>query len=200
MSNAISRRTFLKCAGAATVAVGAASMLGGCSLIDDALNKVMDANGVSGVTINGVGVQCDFGFQLHEREGEADFGNIAAVAMDVSFSSVSSKAWTIKASDFELTVDGKKATTLYGEEAKKVYSTTDERTYMPFDKNGQIRLGTEAAESARYKGGLVVFKLAEVVENWKDMKLKIKVADGEANFTVTLHTSDSNVLDAKANR
>lgn len=200
MSNAISRRVFLKCAGAATVAVGAASLLGGCSLIDDTLNKMMDANGVSGVAINGVGVQCDFGFQRHEHEGETDCGNIAAVAMNVSFSSVSSKAWTIKASDFELTVDGKKATTLYGNAAKNTYPASDERNYMPFDENGQIQLGTDATEDARYKGGLVVFKLAEAVESWKDMKLKIKVAGGEANFTVTIQAGNKNALDAKVNR
>lgn len=39
MNNAISRRTFLKCAGTAAVAVGAASMLGGCSLIDNIINN-----------------------------------------------------------------------------------------------------------------------------------------------------------------
>lgn len=31
MSNAISRRAFLKCAGASVLAVGAASLLGGCN-------------------------------------------------------------------------------------------------------------------------------------------------------------------------
>ena len=42
MSNKISRRSFLKCAGATALAAGAASMLSGCDLLDKAMGSVFD--------------------------------------------------------------------------------------------------------------------------------------------------------------
>lgn len=201
MSNAISRRTFLKCAGAATVAVGAASMLGGCSLIDDALNGIMDKTDVAGVTHNRVGVTWNTAFVNRESgsagdDGQWKEGPINTVTASIDISSLSSQEYDLKAENIELKVDGVKASVLNYNDVL----TVDKKDLL-LGQNGVAHIGTGDLES-RGVGGLVEFKLNNTpkLESWSKMELTITFGPGTFAFTATPDKDHPDEVEIKANR
>lgn len=203
MSNAISRRVFLKCAGAATVAVGAASMLGGCSLIDDAiddaLNGMMDKNNVAGVTHNRVGVTWNMAAINHASgtvDGEWKKGPIDTVTAAIDISSLSSQEYDLKAENIELKVDGVKATVQNYNDVQ----VADKKDLL-LGQNGVVHIGAGDLES-RSVSGYVVFKLNNEPkpESWSKLELTIKFGPGTFSFTATPKKDHPDEAEIKANR
>lgn len=108
MSNAISRRAFLKCAGASALAVGAASLLGGCNWIE----QIGNASGVATCTMGGVMVSV----ATRTRWWDGEYMNPVGIALWVK--NRQDHEITLKASDItNVTINGHKA---------KVLTNTDE--------------------------------------------------------------------------
>ena len=83
MSNPISRRTFLKCAGASAVALGAAGLLGGCQQSGgDTIVDVKVGDKVS--NWNGLGVQLTSLFNIDTAPAQAGYEYIAVLVTVVN--------------------------------------------------------------------------------------------------------------------
>ena len=206
MTNKITRRAFLKCTGAVAVAAGMAGALSGCDLVDNIMNNVMDQNDVNGVTFDSVGVSCNFisvcRADSTAEDGQYTYGHIVAMYADFDFSSLSRDPYTIKASDFTLELDGKKAEVVTGE-AAKAYCGGSGYNFLFGDKDSvtlsAFSLADENFVNNCAADGIVVFKLPEPVDSWEKVTLKVKVKSGTAVFTGT-PKNDGNVVDVKVNR
>ena len=108
MSNAISRRAFLKCAGASALAVGAASLLGGCNWIE----QIGNASGVATCTMGGVMVSV----ATKTRWWNSEYIDPIGIAL-----------WVKNRQDHEITLKASEITnvTINGHKAK-VLTKTDE--------------------------------------------------------------------------
>ena len=83
MSNSISRRAFLKAAGASAAAVGAASLLGGCKQNGDA--TVVDVKvGDKVSSWNGLGVQLTSLFNIDTAPAQAGYEYVAVLVTVVN--------------------------------------------------------------------------------------------------------------------
>lgn len=146
MSNAISRRTFLKCAGATALAAGAASMLSGCDLLDKAMGSVFDK--LEGACRMG-GTDTDYAMVKVGAKAitwsitTAESKYTTVVGIGVQVKNYQDKEITLKASDItNVTVNGHKANILTNtkvsmekyDETESLFETGDTKTY-PASKN-----------------------------------------------------------------
>ena len=195
MSNAISRRAFLKCAGAATVAVGAASLLGGCSLMDDIINKATE-DYPNMTTLDGVSFDL---IAVHAVRKDSTFKDNTEILGDlVSFmphiglgNFVGGEGKSVNKDTFSLKVDDHDMTLLLGDAAM-----TAARGFIPdqnallLDKNGNVTLGGNTSESGYPDGFLVYAFPADVhVKTWNKAVLTITMGGKSTTFTLT-HKGD----------
>ena len=176
MSNAISRRAFLKCAGASALAVGAASLLGGCNWIE----QIGNASGVATCTMGGVMVSV----ATKTRWWNSEYIDPIGIALWVK--NRQDHEITLKATDItHVTINGHEAKVLTNTDAEmdtKVYSgyvgeqslfrAGDSKTY-PSDNNWDMN---------SYVEGFVFF-----VPDYADGEEKLKAPWSNVRFTLTLN-------------
>lgn len=182
MRDQMTRRSFLKCAGAATVAVGAATLLGGCNPIDGIVNnatkdvpEAVTKDGVLFVVSGVTAAKDDNGKEIAYLPG------LSMVNLNLGTKSVSTK-------NFSLTVDGKKTNIRYGDAAKKLSEKALENwpekdDVLLLDKNGSCKVPTGTSGDARY--GLLVFEPAEAAKGeWKTAELTISFGGSSTTFII----------------
>lgn len=191
MNNAISRRTFLKCAGAATVAAGAASLLGGCSLLDDIINKATKdvPNMITLGNVNFI-LAAPFTYTAPKTKDSQEKTVKAVipfiVATDIGQAVGNSSVKELSKDNFKLTIDGVDAQIKIGNEAKALknaafanYSDKDEKYVMLLDDNGQVKVLQE-----QEIGGLI-FVPGQEITSWKKAVLTISYKGQKGTFTMT---------------
>ena len=179
MNNAISRRTFLKCAGTAAVAVGAASMLGGCSLFDNIINagtKDMPAITINGITFSVTGAAT----YAKTTEGKQSVkALVPLVGILDNNQIVGADPKTLDKSIFSLKIDGVDAEIKWGDDAQKivneVFSEDNDATVL--DKNGKTKTGLTAVA--------LVFVPEQPIERWSKAVLTINYSGRSQNFELT---------------
>ena len=179
MNNAISRRTFLKCAGTAAVAVGAASMLGGCSLFDNIINagtKDMPAITINGITFSVTGAAT----YAKTTEGKQSVkALVPLVGILDNNQIVGAEPKTLDKSIFSLKIDGVDAEIKWGDDAQKivneVFSEDNDATVL--DKDGKTKTGLTAVA--------LVFVPKQPIERWSKAVLTINYSGRSQNFELT---------------
>ena len=179
MNNAISRRTFLKCAGTAAVAVGAASMLGGCSLFDNIINagtKDMPAITINGITFSVTGAAT----YAKPTEGKQSVkALVPLVGILDNNQIVGAEPKTLDKSIFSLKIDGVDAEIKWGNEAqnivKEVFNEDNEATVL--DENGKTKTGLTAVA--------LVFVPKQPIEKWSKAVLTINYSGRSQSFELT---------------
>lgn len=191
MNNAISRRTFLKCAGTAAVAVGAASMLGGCSLIDNIINNATKdvPNMITLGNVNFI-LTAPFTYTVPKTEG-SEKKTVKAVipfivATDIGQVVGNSGVKELSKDNFKLTIDGVDAQIKIGKEATALkdaafanYSDKDEDYVMLLDDNGKVKVLKD-----QEIGGLI-FVPGQEISSWKKAVLTISYKGQKGTFTMT---------------
>lgn len=180
MNNAISRRTFLKCAGTAAVAVGAASMLGGCSLFDNIINagtKEMPAITINGITFSVTGAATDYAKPTEEKQSVKALVPLVGILDNNQI--VGAEPKTLDKSIFSLKIDGVDADIKWGDEAQKivneVFAEDNEATVL--DKNGKTKTGLTAVA--------LVFVPKQPIEKWSKAVLTINYSGRSQSFELT---------------
>lgn len=185
----ISRRTFLKTAGASVLAVGAVSMLGGCGIVDNIvtsmLKKYSDVpnakvmNSMVVIAGNSVGT-------LNAANADS---KITGLMIDAELVNANTKKVTLKKSNFTLKVDGADATVLTGSEATKMLSSDYSdylNEYVLLDNKGELNLAPVTDPDGKYyAAGVLVFKLKTPVASWKKAELTVTVGSNKAVYTIT---------------
>lgn len=183
MNNAISRRTFLKCAGTAAVAVGAASMLGGCSLFDNIINagtKDMPAITINGITFSVTGAAT----YAKTTEGKQSVkALVPLVGILDNNQIVGAEPKTLDKSIFSLKIDGVDAEIKWGNDAQKivneVFSEDNEATVL--DENGKTKTGLTAVA--------LVFVPKQPIEKWSKAVLTINYSGRSQSFELTYQSA-----------
>lgn len=186
----MTRRTFLKTTGTIALAVGAAGALTSCGIVDDALNDLMDKNGVAGVTHNGVGVSCNLvtatrGNGHSDENNQWVEGKLEVFAAYLDISSISSKEYDLSKENFKLKVDGVEAEVLPYEEAKKYATPRGDSGYdLLLDQNNKAHIGAGDINS-RSIDGAVMFKLKNdpALDKWTTLELNLNFGPGSYTFT-----------------
>lgn len=183
MNNAISRRTFLKCAGAAAVAAGAASMLGGCSLFDNIINagtKDMPAITINGITFSVTGAAT----YAKTTDGKQSVKALVPLVCILDNNQiVGAEPKTLDKSIFSLKIDGVDAEIKWGDDAQKivkeVYPEDNDATVL--DKNGKTKTGLTAVA--------LVFVPKQPIEKWSKAVLTINYSGRSQNFELTYQSA-----------
>ena len=183
MNNAISRRTFLKCAGAAAVAAGAASLLGGCSLFDNIINagtKDMPAITINGITFSVTGAAT----YAKTTDGKQSVkALVPLVGILDNNQIVGAEPKTLDKSIFSLKIDGADAEIKWGEDAQKivneVFAEDNEATVL--DKSGKTKTGLTAVA--------LVFVPKQPIEKWSKAVLTINYSGRSQNFELTYQSA-----------
>lgn len=197
MSNKISRRSFLKGAGVAALAVSAAGALSGCSLVDDIINKATED--YPNMTTLG-GVSFDLSFVHAAREASTFEGGTETLGELVSFmphiglaNFTSGEGKSVNKDTFSLKVDDHEMTLLLGDAAvaaARNYIT--DKDDLLLDENGNVTLGANTSGSGYPDGFLVYAFPADVhVNTWKKAVLTIKMGGKSTTFTLTHKGVDS---------
>ena len=194
MNNAISRRTFLKCAGTAAVAVGAASMLGGCSLMDDIINKATE-DYPNMTTLDGVSFDL---IAVHAVRKDSTFEDNTEILGDlVSFmphiglgNFVGGEGKSVNKDTFSLKVDDHDMTLLLGDAAMTAARGYLQKENLLLNDQGVVTLGGNTSESGYPDGFLVYAFPADVhVKTWNKAVLTITMGGKSTTFTLT-HKGD----------
>lgn len=183
MNNAISRRTFLKCAGTAAVAAGAASLLGGCSLFDNIINagtKDMPAITINGITFSVTGAAT----YAKTTDGKQSVkALVPLVGILDNNQIVGAEPKTLDKSIFSLKIDGVDADIKWGDDAQKivneVFSEDNDATVL--DKNGKTKTGLTAVA--------LVFVPKQPIEKWSKAVLTINYSGRSQSFELTYQSA-----------
>lgn len=183
MNNAISRRTFLKCAGTAAVAVGAASMLGGCSLFDNIINagtKDMPAITINGITFSVTGAAT----YAKTTDGKQSVkALVPLVGILDNNQIVGAEPKTLDKSIFSLKIDGVDAEIKWGDDAQKIVNEvfTEDNDATVLDKNGKTKTGLTAVA--------LVFVPKQPIEKWSKAVLTINYSGRSQSFELTYQSA-----------
>ena len=194
MSNAISRRTFLKCAGAAAVAVGAASMLGGCSLMDDIINKVTE-DYPNMTTLDGVSFELSFVHAARKdstfEDGTETLGDLVSFMPHIGLGNfVGGEGKSVSKDTFSLKVDDHEMKLLLGADAVAAARGYLQKENLLLNDQGVVTLGGNTSESGYPDGFLVYAFPADVhVKTWNKAVLTITMGGKSTTFTLT-HKGD----------
>ena len=194
MSNAISRRTFLKCAGTAAVAVGAASMLGGCSLMDDIINKATEdypyMTTLDGVSFSLSGVQTARETSTFEG-GTETLGDLVSFMPHIGLGNfVGGEGKSVSKDTFSLKVDDHEMKLLLGADAVAAARGYLQKENLLLNDQGVVTLGGNTSESGYPDGFLVYAFPADVhVKTWNKAVLTITMGGKSTTFTLT-HKGD----------
>lgn len=180
MNNAISRRTFLKCAGAAAVAVGAASMLGGCSLFDNIINagtKDMPAITINGITFSVTNAATDYAKTTEGKQSVKALVPLVGI-LDTN-QIVGTEPKTLDKSIFSLKIDGVDAEIKWGDDAQKIVNDvfTEDNDATVLDKSGKTKTGLTAVA--------LVFVPKQPIEKWSKAVLTINYSGRSQSFELT---------------
>lgn len=196
MSNVISRRTFLKCAGTAAVAVGAASMLGGCSLMDDIINKATEdypyMTTLDGVSFSLSGVQTARETSTFEG-GTETLGDLVSFMPHIGLGNfVGGEGKSVSKDTFSLKVDDHEMKLLLGAEAVAAARGYLQKENLLLNDQGVVTLGGNTSESGYPDGFLVYAFPADVhVKTWNKAVLTITMGGKSTTFTLTHKGDDS---------
>lgn len=184
MNNAISRRTFLKCAGTAAVAVGAASMLGGCSLFDNIINagtKDMPAITINGITFSVTNAATDYAKSTEGKQSVKALVPLVGI-LDTN-QIVGTEPKTLDKSIFSLKIDGVDAEIKWGEDAQKIVNEvfTEDNDATVLDKNGKTKTGLTAVA--------LVFVPKQPIEKWSKAVLTINYSGRSQSFELTYQSA-----------
>ena len=194
MSNAISRRTFLKCAGTAAVAVGAASLLGGCSLMDDIINKATEdypyMTTLDGVSFSLSGVQTARETSTFEG-GTETLGDLVSFMPHIGLGNfVGGEGKSVSEDTFSLNVDDHEMKLLLGTGAVAAARGYLQKENLLLNDQGVVTLGGNTSESGYPDGFLVYAFPADVhVKTWNKAVLTITMGGKSTTFTLT-HKGD----------
>lgn len=196
MSNVISRRVFLKCAGAATVAVGAASLLGGCSLMDDIINKATEdypyMTTLDGVSFSLSGVQTARETSTFEG-GTETLGDLVSFMPHIGLGNfVGGEGKSVSKDTFSLKVDDHEMKLLLGTDAVAAARGYLQKENLLLNDQGVVTLGGNTSESGYPDGFLVYAFPADVhVKTWNKAVLTITMGGKSTTFTLTHKGDDS---------
>ena len=194
MNNAISRRTFLKCAGTAAVAVGAASLLGGCSLMDDIINKATEdypyMTTLDGVSFSLSGVQTARETSTFEG-GTETLGDLVSFMPHIGLGNfVGGEGKSVSEDTFSLNVDDHEMKLLLGTGAVAAARGYLQKENLLLNDQGVVTLGGNTSESGYPDGFLVYAFPADVhVKTWNKAVLTITMGGKSTTFTLT-HKGD----------
>ena len=194
MSNAISRRTFLKCAGAAAVAVGAASMLGGCSLMDDIINKATE-DYPNMTTLDGVSFDLSLVHAARKDStyegGTETLGDLVSFMPHIGLGNfVGGEGKSVSKDTFSLKVDDHEMKLLLGADAVAAARGYLQKENLLLNDQGVVTLGGNTSESGYPDGFLVYAFPADVhVKTWNKAVLTITMGGKSTTFTLT-HKGD----------
>ena len=193
MSNKISRRSFLKCAGVAALAVSAAGALSGCSLVDDIINKATE-DYPNMTTLNGVSFNLSSVHAARREASTEPLGELVSFMPLIGLANFTSgEGKNVNQNTFSLKVDDYEMKPLLGEAAMKAacgYLSNKEDLLL--DEKGSVTLGANTSESG-YKDGFLVYAFpADVpVKTWKKAVLTITMGGKSTTFTLTHKGDDS---------
>ena len=201
MENKISRRAFLKCAGTTALAVGTASLLGGCGPVDDAVSSVLGDNaimmsGVGFAWVNNCGRgHCDPN-DMDGTKGESYF----LYAVKLSVANLAGGSVTLNHSDFTFTINGQESEVLYGDSFAKyadvfgAWFTADD---LLLDADG-IRNIPLNPTGLGVPHGWLAFKLKpvegrDIPWEFKSLKLELTIhRNGEARSMTLTYDAEGN--------
>lgn len=183
MSNNMTRRSFLKCAGAATVAVGAASLLGSCGIIDDIVNQ-----GTKDIPLTTNMGNVNFSIVAPEKNKMSEDGSKIEYFLPglvlTNVAMVDQRPREVKAEAFTLTVDGHKTTPVTGANAKAVvtalYPNSKEEAIFGNGASVTVEVGGTPAS------GYMVFKAEDgfTAKDWSTAVLTVKYDSSTTIFTM----------------
>lgn len=205
MNNAISRRSFLKCAGATALAAGAASMLSGCDLLDKAMGsligRVGEASGIAMCKMGGTSTEYAMvtlrndvtwwkSTASHETLPE---NTLLAVGFTIQVKNYQNKEITLKASDItDVTVNGHKAKVLTDTDSSlATYTNSAKYNEDGLFKKGDSKTYKAAKDTSVSVDGHVFFELvyanaAEAVKgDWNNIKFTLKLNGDTKTFELT---------------
>lgn len=194
MSNAISRRAFLKCAGTAAVAVGAASMLGGCSLMDDIINKATE-DYPNMTTLDGVSFDLSLVHAARKDStyegGTETLGDLVSFMPHIGLGNfVGGEGKSVSKDTFSLKVDDHEMKLLLGADAVAAARGYLQKENLLLNDQGVVTLGGNTSESGYPDGFLVYAFPADVhVKTWNKAVLTITMGGKSTTFTLT-HKGD----------
>ena len=196
MNNAISRRTFLKCAGTAAVAVGAASMLGGCSLMDDIINKATE-DYPNMTTLDGVSFDLSLVHAARKDStyegGTETLGDLVSFMPHIGLGNfVGGEGKSVSKDTFSLKVDDHEMKLLLGADAVAAARGYLQKENLLLNDQGVVTLGGNTSESG-YPDGFLVYEFpADVhVKTWNKAVLTITMGGKSTTFTLTHKGDDS---------
>lgn len=190
MSNKISRRSFLKCAGVTALAVSAAGALSGCSLVDDIINKVTEDYPYM-TTLDGVSFSLSSVHAARREASTEPLGELASFMPLIGLANFTSgEGKNVNQNTFSLKVDDYEMKPLLGDAAVTAACGYLQKDDLLLDDQGSVTLGANTSESG-YKDGFLVYAFPEKVhvKTWKKAVLTIKMGGKSTTFTLT-HTGD----------
>lgn len=190
MSSNISRRSFLKCAGATALAVGAVGLLGGCGVVDDAISNIFQQVGDQtghaadsvGKFMYGLSNDCRW---WHNAENELTLLRINFQVKNLTDETVTFKVEDIKSA----TIDGHKAKAVL--KASDVNNNVDETSYTPlFDENGTKTYGpsqnmNQAEENCLYFTPVYEEGEEHVNADWRTFEMTFTIKGKTSTFVMT---------------
>lgn len=196
MSNKISRRSFLKGAGVAALAVSAAGALSGCSLVDDIINKATEdypnMTTLDGVSFNLSGVHAARKNSTYEGSTET-LGDLVSFMPHIGLGNfVGGEGKSVNKDTFSLKVDDHEMTLLLGDAAVAAARGYIQKDDLLLNDQGSVTLGGNTSENG-YPDGFLVYAFPENVhvKTWKKAVLTIKMGGKSTTFTLTHKGVDS---------
>lgn len=190
MSNKISRRSFLKCAGVTALAVSAAGALSGCSLVDDIINKATEDYPYM-TTLDGVSFSLSSVHAARREASTEPLGELVSFMPLIGLANFTSgEGKNVNQNTFSLKVDDYEMKPLLGDAAVTAARGYIQKDDLLLDDQGSVTLGANTSESG-YKDGFLVYAFPEDVQvkTWKKAVLTIKMGGKSTTFTLT-HTGD----------
>lgn len=194
MSNPISRRSFLKCGGAAVLAVGAAGMLSGCDLVDSVIGSVIEqVSGASGIDTKKMGgSDTDFATvcALNSTwwyKDYTDHSELTVVGVKIEIKNYQNKDLVFDANGFSaIKIDGCDAT-IVTNTAEELKDKEDINNYPSTFANGSSVTYAADKNFGAPKTGWVFFRLGEKkpqAKEWTNMQFKLALNGDTAEFTL----------------
>ena len=200
MSNKISRRSFLKCAGATALAAGAASMLSGCDLIGAAMNlgfeQIGNQMGHASATM-GNNVWAALSNDFYRWGGT---GELSLLAANFQVKNKRDTGLDFYASDItDIKIDGHKAKIIITPNPE--FFNDLDKTPALFDANGKKTFAANPGMNAADEG--YIFFVPDydegeehtIVNGWKTLEFTFKLNGHTATFAAT--RSNGTVTSAK---
>ena len=203
MSNKISRRSFLKCAGATALAAGAASMLSGCDLIGAAMNlgfeKIGNQMGHASATM-GDNVWAALSNRFCSwNSGENE---LLVLAVEFQVKNKRSEGLTFHASDItDVKINGHKARVVVNPGTEFSDCGNQENYPVLYDASGNKTFAASPDMNAAENGYIYfapVYDEGEehITGTWETVKFTFKLNGNTATFTGT-HNADNTMTSAK---